>query len=76
MTVKISHQPDKGSNLALERCLPPIRIRPVERRKIGVVVGISEKDIPACRNLRTGSSGENKANENDSGYLNKACKRL
>ncbi|MGC1223453.1 MAG: hypothetical protein WA872_16885, partial [Candidatus Sulfotelmatobacter sp.] len=68
MAVKIGHEPQKRKRFAFERGLKAIRAGAVDRREIGVVVGISEENVPAGRNLsvcQTSEQQESKTNKSD-----------
>jgi len=68
MAVKIGYEPQKRKCLAFERGLKAVRAGAADRREIGIVVGISEKNIPAGRNLsacQTNEQQQSKTNESD-----------
>jgi hypothetical protein len=74
VAVKVSHQANKRKNPAFERPLEAISIGAINGGEIGVVVRVSEKNIPTGGNLRVDGSAKNQTSGSECGDLKKAGK--
>ncbi len=65
MAIKIGHDPYPGKDLAFSRQLPTVRVSPINRREVSVVIGVPEEHVPAGGNLGARETSEQKQSKDD-----------